>query len=121
MKSDPPDIQPHPPTRLPLSGFFEDPLWFRCLVAPLVLIPGCVILGFCFKLVKEGGLLVELITFLTVEPLGTYLVLTGLALIAPAAFGKWYLASRRRAFMLIGLWAAGIGVVLLALAIFANA
>ena len=100
--------------RLPLTGFFKDPFWFRCLVSILVFLPGFVILGFCVFIAHEGELLHIVICLFTVEPLAAYLVLTGLALIAPKAFGRWYLSSRKTAFMIIIFWCLAVAIVLLA-------
>ena len=110
-----------PPTNIPpLSGFFKDPLWFRCLVAPLLIVPGSVILYWCYVISRDGGIKYTLAVLLGVEPLGAYLVLAGVTLLAPRALQKWYIASQSRAWMLICVWVILIAITIIIVAVIAG-
>ena len=110
---------PHPPIEPdpvePASGgMFDDPLWFRVPVAFICGGAGFAVLYWTAEVLRSGVLWAIAVVVLGVEPLGLYLLLLAGAMVAPRSrMANWYRAARRRAWVLIAVWAGlvAVGVV----------
>jgi hypothetical protein len=96
---------------------FDDPLWFRALVAVIAGGAGFAVLYWTAEVVRSGMLWAIAVVLLGVDPLGIYLLALAGAMVAPRSrMGSWYRAARRHAWIVIAVWAcliaAGVAVFL---------
>jgi hypothetical protein len=93
------------------GGIFDDPLWFRLLVALLAGGAGIAVLYWTAQIVRSGVLWATGVVVAGVDPLGIYLLALGGAMIAPrSCLATLYMSARRHAWLLIAIWACLIAV-----------
>lgn len=100
------------------GGMFDDPLWFRVLVAMLAGGAGATVLYWTAEVVRSGVVWASVIVLVGVDPLGIYLLALAGAMLAPrSCMARWYLSARKHAWALIAVWASlvavGAGVLVL--------
>ena len=102
-------IEPGEPKVDP-EGIFADPFLYRLAVAFLSGFAGLAVLYGSWFVVTAGFWWATLIALAAIEPLGLFLCLYALALIAPRSrFAVWFQTSKSHVAMLIGLWIVVIG------------
>jgi len=105
-------IEPGEPKINP-EGIFADPLLFRLPVAFLSGAAGFVVLLGSWIAISAGFWWATLIALTTIDPLGLFLCLYALALVAPRSrFAIWFQTSKKHVALLIGLWIVVIGLAI---------